>query len=71
MVKGIDLSDLILILSFFEIKTLIIGSLDAKTVSLWKAQKHKILIKHDLQKTLFDLSITLFEKEILNLPNFD
>ena len=32
--KGIDLSDLILKLLFFDIKTLIIGSLDAKTLSL-------------------------------------
>ena len=32
--KGIDLSDLILKLLFFDIKTLIIGSLDARTVSL-------------------------------------
>ena len=32
MVKGIDLSDLILKLFFFDIKTLIIGSLDAKTL---------------------------------------
>ena len=36
MVKGIDLSDLILKLLFFDIKTLMIGSLDAKTLSLWK-----------------------------------
>ena len=34
IVKGIDLSDLILKLLFFDIKTLIIGSLDAKTLSL-------------------------------------
>jgi len=34
MVKGIDLSDLILKLLFFDIKTLIIGSLEAKTLSL-------------------------------------
>jgi len=34
MVKGIDLSDLILKLLFFDIKTRIIGSLDAKTLSL-------------------------------------
>jgi hypothetical protein len=32
MVRGIDLSDLILILLFLEIKTLIIGSFDAITV---------------------------------------
>jgi len=34
IVKGIDLSDLILKLLFFDIKTLMIGSLDAKTLSL-------------------------------------
>ena len=32
MVKGIDLSDLILKLLFFDTKTLILGSLDAKTL---------------------------------------
>ena len=71
MIKGIDLSDLILILLFFDIKTLIIGSLDAKTVSLLNTQKNKILIAQDLQKILFSFVITLFEKQILNLPKFD
>ena len=48
MVKGIDLSDLILKLLFFDIKTLIIGSLDAKTLSLLITQINKILIKQHL-----------------------
>ena len=48
MVKGIDLSDLILKLLFFDIKTLMIGSLDAKTLSLWKTQINKILIRQHL-----------------------
>ena len=48
MVKGIDLSDLILKLLFLDIKTLIIGSLDAKTLSLWKTQINKILIRQHL-----------------------
>jgi len=43
MIKGIDLSDLILKLLFFDIKTLIIGSPLAKTVLLWKTQKNKRL----------------------------
>jgi len=48
MIKGIDLSDLILKLLFFDIKTLIIGSLKAKTDSLLKTQKNKILIRQNL-----------------------
>ena len=71
MVKGIDLSDLILKLLLFDIKTLIIGSLDAKTVSLLKTQKNIVLIRQSLQYFFCNLSITLFEKQILNLPNFD
>ena len=71
MTKGIDLSDLILILLFFDIKTLINGSLDAKAVSLINAKKIKKPIKQDLNKILSNLIITLFEKQILNLPKFD
>ena len=61
MVKGIDLSDLILKLLFFDIKTLIIGSLDAKTLSLWKTQINKIVIRQYLLKKFLNLSITLFK----------
>ena len=71
MVKGIDLSDLILKLLFFDIKTLIIGSLKAKTDSLLKTQKNKILIRQHLLKLFLNLNITLFKKQILNLPKFD
>ena len=71
MVKGIDLSDLILKFLFFDIKTLIIGSLDAKTLSLCKTQINKMLIRQHLLKLFLNLNITLFKKQILNLPKFD
>ena len=71
MVRGINLSDLILILLFLDIKTLIIGSFDAITFSFRKTQKNIVFIKHNLQTILFNFGITLFEKQILNLPNFD
>ena len=63
MTKGIDLSDLILKLSFFDIKTLIIGSRDAKTLSLCKTQKNKILIRQNLLQLFLNLSITLFKNK--------
>ena len=71
MVRGIDLSDLILKLLFFDIKTLIIGSLDAKTLSLWETQISKIVIRQHLLRLFLNLSITLFKKQMLNLLKFD
>ena len=65
MVKGIDLSDLILKLLLFDIKTLIIGSLDAKTVSFQKTQINKVLIRQNLLYFFLNLSITLFKNKCL------
>ena len=71
MIKGIDLSDLILRLLLFDIKTLIIGSVEPNTELPGKTQKNKILITQDLRNIFLNLNVTLFKKQMLNLPKFD
>ena len=68
MVNGIDLSDLILIFFSFEMRTFMMGSLDANIGEVWKTQKPIMPIRQILYGILSVLDTTLFEKQILSLP---